>query len=124
MSGQPPLHPMFHHFSEMPYSQRTLFTATLMVFAVPAALLFPLKLLAIWFIAHEQWLFAFGTIVFAKLLGLGVTSFLFTAAMFIYGHPAAKPDAQPQLAHLARLPKLICSDEVAGRPDLGFRIAI
>jgi len=52
--------------------------ATLMVFAVPAALLFPLKLLAIWFIAHEQWLFAFGTIVFAKLLGLGVTSFLFT----------------------------------------------
>ncbi len=33
MSG-PPLHPMFHHFSEMPYSQRTLFTATLLVLAM------------------------------------------------------------------------------------------
>jgi hypothetical protein len=52
--------------------------ATLFVFAVPAALLFPLKLLAIWFVAHEQWLFAMTTIVFAKLLGLGVTSFLFS----------------------------------------------
>ncbi len=52
--------------------------ATLMVFAIPAALLFPLKLLAIWFIAHEQWFCAVGTVIFAKLLGLGVTSFLFT----------------------------------------------
>jgi len=51
--------------------------ATLIVFAVPAAMLFPLKLIAIWFIAHEQWLGACVTIVFAKLLGLGVTSFLF-----------------------------------------------
>jgi hypothetical protein len=51
--------------------------ATLFVFAVPAALLFPLKLLAIWFFAHEQWLLAITTILFAKLLGLGVTSFLF-----------------------------------------------
>jgi hypothetical protein len=51
--------------------------ATLLVFAVPAALLFPLKLLAIWFFAHEQWLWAITTIVFAKLFGLGVTSFLF-----------------------------------------------
>ena len=30
MSG-PPLHRMFHHYSEMPYSQRVLFTATLLV---------------------------------------------------------------------------------------------
>jgi hypothetical protein len=52
--------------------------ATLIVFAVPAALLFPLKLLAIWFVAHEQWLCAFTTVIFAKLLGLGVTSFLFS----------------------------------------------
>jgi len=51
--------------------------ATLFVFAVPAALLFPLKLLAIWFFAHEQWLLAVSTVIFAKLLGLGVTSFLF-----------------------------------------------
>ena len=33
MSG-PPLHRMFHHYSEMPYSQRVLFTATLLVFAL------------------------------------------------------------------------------------------
>jgi len=51
--------------------------ATLIVFAIPAAMLFPLKLIAIWFIAHEQWLGACLTILFAKLLGLGVTSFLF-----------------------------------------------
>jgi hypothetical protein len=30
MSG-PPLHRMFHHYSEMPYSQRVLFTSTLLV---------------------------------------------------------------------------------------------
>jgi len=30
----PPLHPMFHHFSEMPYSQRVLFTGTLLVLAL------------------------------------------------------------------------------------------
>lgn len=32
MSG-PPLHRMFHHYSEMPYSQRVLFTATLLILA-------------------------------------------------------------------------------------------
>jgi len=32
MSG-PPLHRMFHHYSEMPYSQRVLFTSTLLVIA-------------------------------------------------------------------------------------------
>src|SRR6185503_825171 len=29
--SDPPLHRMFHHYSEMPYSQRVLFTATLLV---------------------------------------------------------------------------------------------
>lgn len=33
MSG-PPLHRMFHHYSEMPYSQRVLFTSTLLVLAL------------------------------------------------------------------------------------------
>ncbi len=33
MSG-PPLHRMFHHYSEMPYSQRVLFTATLFLFGL------------------------------------------------------------------------------------------
>jgi hypothetical protein len=31
MSDAPPLHRMFHHYSEMPYSQRVLFTSTLLV---------------------------------------------------------------------------------------------
>lgn len=30
----PPLHPMYHHYSEMPYSVRTLYTATLVVLAL------------------------------------------------------------------------------------------
>jgi len=33
MSG-PPLHRMFHHYSEMPYSQRVLFTSALLVFGL------------------------------------------------------------------------------------------
>ncbi len=32
--GGAPLHPMFQHFSELPYSQRVLFTATLLVLAL------------------------------------------------------------------------------------------
>ena len=32
--SSPPLHRMFHHYSEMPYSQRVLFTATLLVIAL------------------------------------------------------------------------------------------
>jgi hypothetical protein len=44
MSGaQPPLHRMFHHYSEMPYSQRVLFTSTLLVFG--SAYLFALTLI-------------------------------------------------------------------------------
>ncbi len=31
---EPPLHRMYHHYSEMPYSQRVLFTATLLVLAL------------------------------------------------------------------------------------------
>jgi len=32
--SDPPLHRMFHHYSEMPYSQRVLFTSTLLVLAL------------------------------------------------------------------------------------------
>jgi hypothetical protein len=32
--SDPPLHRMFHHYSEMPYSQRVLFTAALLVFGL------------------------------------------------------------------------------------------
>jgi len=50
---------------------------TLIVFAVPAILLFPLKLIGFWLLAHEYWMGATLTILFAKFFGLGVTAFIF-----------------------------------------------
>jgi hypothetical protein len=50
---------------------------TLIVFVVPAILLFPLKLLALWLLAHQYWVGAIATVVFAKFLGVGVTAFIF-----------------------------------------------
>jgi hypothetical protein len=50
---------------------------TLIVFVVPAILLFPLKLLGLWLLTHEYWVSAIATMVFAKFLGLGVTAFIF-----------------------------------------------
>jgi hypothetical protein len=50
---------------------------TLIVFIVPIIPLFPLKLVGLWLLAHEYWLSAIGTIIFAKFLGVGVTAFIF-----------------------------------------------
>ena len=50
---------------------------TLIVFIVPVVPLFPLKLVGLWFLAHEYWLSAILTIVFAKFLGVGVAAFIF-----------------------------------------------
>ncbi len=50
---------------------------TLIVFIVPVIPLFPLKLVGVWLLMHEYWLSALTTIVFAKLLGVGVTAFVF-----------------------------------------------
>lgn len=50
---------------------------TLIVFIVPAILLFPLKLVGLWLLAHEYWVSAVTTMVFAKFLGVGVTAFIF-----------------------------------------------
>jgi hypothetical protein len=50
---------------------------TLIVFIVPVIPLFPLKLIGFWLLAHEYWLSAILTIVFAKLLGVGVAAFVF-----------------------------------------------
>ncbi|MEZ5890542.1 MAG: hypothetical protein R3D52_10030 [Xanthobacteraceae bacterium] len=50
---------------------------TLLVFLVPAAVLMPLKFLGLWLLARGSWLGAIGTLVFAKVVGLGVTSFIF-----------------------------------------------
>lgn len=50
---------------------------TLIVFAVPILPLFPLKLMGLWLLTHEYWLTGLSTFLFAKMLGVGVTAFLF-----------------------------------------------
>jgi len=50
---------------------------TLIVFAIPVVLLFPLKLIGFWLLAHGYWIGATLTIVFAKFFSLGVTAFIF-----------------------------------------------
>ena len=51
----------------------------LLVLAVPAVLLFPLKLLTLWLIAYKHFLSACAVFTFAKLAGLGITAFVFEA---------------------------------------------
>jgi len=51
--------------------------ATLVVFVIPFILLLPLKFLEFWFLAHRNWFGAVATLVLAKLIGLGVTAFIF-----------------------------------------------
>lgn len=53
--------------------------AALGVFAVPFLVLLPLKFLEVYFIATRNWLAAGAVLVLAKLLGLGVTAFVFDA---------------------------------------------
>jgi hypothetical protein len=50
---------------------------TLIVFAVPIIPLFPLKLVGLWLLTHEYWASALITIVVGKMLGVGVTAFVF-----------------------------------------------
>src|SRR5215469_9797724 len=45
---------------------------TLIVFVVPIIPLFPLKLVGVWLLMHEYWTSAIFTILFAKLVGVGV----------------------------------------------------
>jgi hypothetical protein len=51
--------------------------AALIAFLVPGVILFPLKLAAVWLIAHKQWLAATLVFGFAKLAGLGIAAFIF-----------------------------------------------
>ncbi len=50
---------------------------TLIVFIVPVIPLFPLKLAGVWLLMHEYWFTAVFTILFAKLVGVGITAFVF-----------------------------------------------
>lgn len=49
----------------------------MIVFLVPVILLFPLKVLGLWLLAHHYWVGAMAVIVFAKLMGVGVAAFIF-----------------------------------------------
>ena len=50
---------------------------TLIVFVVPLIPLFPLKLAGLWLLANQYWFSAVSLILFAKIVGVGVTAFLF-----------------------------------------------
>lgn len=50
---------------------------TLGVFLVPVVLLAPLKFVGLWMLAQGSWLGAMATLAFAKVLGMGVTAFIF-----------------------------------------------
>jgi hypothetical protein len=51
--------------------------ATLVVFVVPFILLLPLKFLEFWLLVHRQWSAGVVVLILAKLIGLGVTAFIF-----------------------------------------------
>ncbi len=53
--------------------------AALGVFIIPFIVLLPLKFLEVFFLAKRQWLAAGLVLILAKLLGLGVTAFVFDA---------------------------------------------
>jgi len=51
--------------------------ATLVVFLVPVATLLPVKIMALWLLHGGHWLAGAAVLVVAKLVGLGVTAFVF-----------------------------------------------
>lgn len=51
--------------------------AALVVFVIPVLVLLPLKFLEVYFLATGNWFGAIVVLIFAKLLGLGVTAFVF-----------------------------------------------
>jgi hypothetical protein len=53
--------------------------ATLVVFAIPFVVLLPVKFLEFWLLAHRQWFAALGVLVAVKIVGLGLTAFIFEA---------------------------------------------
>ena len=52
--------------------------ATLGVFIIPALILLPLKVTAVWLLAKGYFVAGLSTVVLAKALGLGISSFLFS----------------------------------------------
>src|SRR5215210_2009938 len=50
---------------------------TLLIFLIPVILLFPLKLLGLWLLAHGSWLGAMAVLALAKVVSMGVMAFIF-----------------------------------------------
>jgi hypothetical protein len=53
--------------------------ATLVVFVIPFIVLLPVKFLELWLLATHQWVAAIIVLVAAKIVGLGITAFIFDA---------------------------------------------
>lgn len=70
-----PLQPLKHWVAERVSALNP--WATLFVFIIPAVVLFPLKLLAMWLMTKGQVLLGLGLVIIAKCIGFGVSSFLF-----------------------------------------------
>ncbi len=51
--------------------------ATLLVFLIPVVVLFPLKLIGLWMLAHGSWFGAMTTLAIAKVISTGLTAFIF-----------------------------------------------
>jgi hypothetical protein len=51
--------------------------ATLVVFVIPLILLLPVKFLEVWLLVHRQWVAGLAVLILAKLVGVGVTAFIF-----------------------------------------------
>ena len=47
------------------------------ILLIPVVLLFPLKLLGLWMLAHGSWLGAMMVLALAKVVSMGVTAFIF-----------------------------------------------
>jgi hypothetical protein len=53
--------------------------ATLVVFATPFIVLLPVKFLELWLLTNRQWIAAIIVLASAKIVGLGITAFIFDA---------------------------------------------
>ena len=53
--------------------------ASMVVFALPVAVLLPFKFAGLWLLAQGYWAGAVGMLLCAKVVGLGVTAFVFSA---------------------------------------------
>jgi hypothetical protein len=51
--------------------------ATLVVFVIPFIVLLPVKILELWLLASREWIAALIVLVGAKIIGLGMTAFIF-----------------------------------------------